>query len=106
MRLHEHILKHFCNINDALGVVNRLELVLSSTDKENLTKVVQVVQYLAEATDLLQTSNQPTSGCVIVVIDSLENALKTTEQSTPAINALCEHLYFMDCSSVSLTFLI
>ena len=92
LRLHEHILKHFHNINDALGVVNRLELVLSSTDKENLTQVVQVMQYLAEATDLLQASNQPTSGRVILVIDSLENALKTTERSTPAINALCERL--------------
>ena len=92
LRLHEHILKHFHNINDALGVVNRLELVLSSTDKENLTQVVQVMQYLAEATDLLQASNQPTSGRVILIIDSLENTLKTTERSTPAINALCEHL--------------
>ena len=50
------------------------------------------MQYLAEATDLLEASNQPTSGRVILVIDSLENALKTTERSTPAINALCERL--------------
>ena len=95
LRLHEHILKHFDDINDALATenVNRLELVLSSTDKENLTRVVEIMQYFAEGTDILQASNEPTSGQVIPIIDSLENALENAERSNTAINALCERLH-------------
>ena len=55
-------------------------------DKENLSKVVvDVMQYFAEATDILEADNSPISGCVIPVIDSLENALKSTDRT---INAL------------------
>ena len=92
VRLHEHILKHFDNVNEALNTVNHQNLVLSTSDKENLLKVVDVMLYFAEATNILQADNKPTSSCVIPVIDSLENALISMVRATPAINALCESL--------------
>ena len=48
------------------------------------------MQFFAETTDLLQAGKKPTSGSVIPIIDSLENALLSMERETPAINALCE----------------
>ena len=92
VRHHEHILKHFDNVNEALNTVNHQNLVLSTSDKENLSNVVDVMLYFAEATDILQADNKPTSSCVIPVIDSLENALIIMDRATPAINALCESL--------------
>ena len=46
----------------------------------------------AEASDLFQAEKKPTSGSVIPIIDSLENALLSMERETPAINGLCEIL--------------
>ena len=67
-------------------------MVLSITDKENLTNVVHVMQYFAEATDLLQAEKYPTSCSVIPVIDSLENALLSIDRELAAVNVLCEAL--------------
>ena len=92
LRLHEHLLKHFDNIQDGLVKVNQKELMLSTSDKENLSKLVEVMQYFAEATDILQAEKEPTAGNVIPVIDSLENAVNGVERSNPAINAPCECL--------------
>ena len=93
LRLHEHLLKHFDNIQDGFVKVNRKELMLSTSDKENLSKLVEVMQYFAEATDILQVEKEPTAGNVIpVIIDSLENAVNGIERSNAAINALCECL--------------
>ena len=92
VRLHDHVLKHFDNINEALNKVDQKLLVLSITDKENLTNVVHVMQYFAEATDLLQAEKYPTSCSVIPVIDSLENALLSIDREVAAVNALCEAL--------------
>ena len=43
LRLHEHILKHFDNINAAINTVNKQSLILLSADKDNLSKVVYVM---------------------------------------------------------------
>lgn len=66
--------------------------MLSTSNKENLLKLVEVMQYFAEATDILQAEKEPTAGNVIPVIDSLENAVNGIERSNAAINALCESL--------------
>ena len=92
LRLHEHILSHADNINAAVTKVERQELILSTADKEELKPIVEVMKYFAEATDILQAENKPTSNRVIPVIDSLENFLKRTKRSTTAVNALCERL--------------
>lgn len=55
--------------------------MLSTSDKENLAKLVEVMQYFAEATDILQADKGPTAGNVIPVIDSLENALNGMERT-------------------------
>lgn len=70
--LHEHILKHFDNINAPLYTVNKQNLILLSADKDNLSKVIYVMQLFVEATDLLQAEKKPTSGSVIPIIDSLK----------------------------------
>lgn len=92
LRLHEHILKHFDDINVGLNQVNRSELILSTNDKDNLSQVVNIMQYFSEATDILQSEEEPTAGRVIPVIDSLENALNNIEQTTPPTNALIQCL--------------
>lgn len=85
-------------------MVNLKELMLSTSDKENLLKLVEVMQYFAEATDILPAEKEPTAGNVTPVNDSLENAVSGIE-SNAAINALCECLlnslkncfsYFLD----------
>ena len=85
-------MRHFDNINEALNKVDQKHLVLSITDKENLTNVVHVMQYFAEATDLLQAEKYHTSCSIIPVIDSLENALLSIDREVAAVNALCEAL--------------
>ena len=72
-------------------MVNLKELMLSTSDKENLLKLVEVMQYFAEATDILPAEKEPTAGNVTPVNDSLENAVSGIE-SNAAINALCECL--------------
>lgn len=84
-------MKHIDNINAALNTVNKQNLILSSAEKDNLSKVVYAMQLFAEATDF-QAEKKPTSGSIIPIIDSLENALLSMERETPAINALCETL--------------
>jgi phosphoglycerate-specific signal transduction histidine kinase len=90
LRLHEHILNNIENINQALDKIQRSNLTFSKTDRENLSSVVEVMAYFAQATDILQNEKKPTSSHLIPVIDSLENAPNSVERSQPAINALCE----------------
>ena len=93
LRLHEHILTHADNINAAVTKVEHQELILPTAYIEELKPIVEVMKYFAEATDILQAENKPTSyHRVIPVIDSLENFLKRTKRSTTAVNALCERL--------------
>ena len=88
-KLHEHILKHFDSINEALKKVGRSELVVS---RNSLSGVVAVMEYFLEATNILQQEGNPTSNQVIPVVDSLENALIQTSRENAAVNALCECL--------------
>ena len=60
--------------NEEINKVDQKILVFSITEKENLTNVVHVMLYFAEATDILQAEKYPTSSSFIPVIDSLENA--------------------------------
>lgn len=92
IRLHEHILTNLENINQALEKMKRSNLTFSKSDKENLSSVVEVMAYFAQATDILQGENMPTSNRVIPVIDSLDNALTSLDRSQPAINALCQRM--------------
>ncbi|XP_011410351.1 PREDICTED: zinc finger BED domain-containing protein 4-like [Amphimedon queenslandica] len=71
---------------------NHLTLTITTTDKENLQGVVDVLEYFAEGTDILQRENEPTSCRVIPVVDSLENAINSVPRDNTAINALCEAL--------------
>ena len=93
-RLHEHLLDNMEDINRALASekINRPALIFSRSDKEHLSLVVDVMQYFAQATDILQGEKMSTCNRVIPVIDSLENALLCIDRSNPAINALCERL--------------
>ena len=60
--------------------------------RENVSNVVKVMSYFAEATDILQRDKEPTSNRIILVVDSLENALKSVSRDNSAINAMCEAL--------------
>ena len=93
-RLHQHILKHYEYINNALlsEHVQQSHLVITATDIENLSNVVSVMSYFSEATDILQRDQEPTTNRVIPVIDSLENALRSISRDSAAKNALCECL--------------
>ena len=91
-RLHQHILRHVEEINKALDQVGRSALCLSTADKDSLSKVVEVMSYFAEATDILQAEEKPTINRVIPVIDSLENALESINKDSASINALCQCL--------------
>ena len=53
LRLHEHILSNMENINQALEKIKRSNLTFSRSDKENLSSVVEVMAYFAQATDIL-----------------------------------------------------
>ena len=90
--MHEYILKHADNINRALGSCDQSTLIITTVDKENLKGVTDVMQYFAEATDILQHDNIPTCNRVISVVDSLENAIKSVNRENAAINAMCEAL--------------
>ena len=92
LKLHQHVLEHCESINKALEENHKQELVITTTDKENLSNVIDVMSYFAEATDILQRDKEPTSNRVIPVVDSLENALKSAARDSPSINALCEAL--------------
>ena len=91
-RMHEYILKHADTINRALGSCDQSTLIITTVDKENLKGVTDVMQYFAEATDILQRDNIPTCNRVIPVVDSLENAIKSVNRENAAINAMCEAL--------------
>jgi hypothetical protein len=91
-KLHQHILNHLEEINEALDNENRSSLCLSTADKDILSKIVEVMNYFSEATNILQAERKPTISQVIPVIDSLENALKSINKDTASINALCESL--------------
>ena len=67
-------------------------MIILRADRDVLALVVNVMQYFAEATNILQAEGKPTSNSVIPVVDSLENTLKTINRDHMAINALCEHL--------------
>lgn len=71
------MLNHYESINKALEDKQKTALVITTTDRENLSNVVKVMSYFAEATDILQRDKKPTSNRVIPVVDSLENALKS-----------------------------
>ena len=90
--MHEYILKHADTINRALGSCDQSTLIITTVDKENLKGVTDVMQYFAEATDILQRDNIPTCNRVIPVVDSLENAIKSVNRKNAAINAMCETL--------------
>lgn len=92
LHLHEHIVKHLDDINNALQTVNRHDLIISVTHKDLLSLVIDVMQYFSEATNILQGEDLPTSNRVIPVIDSLENALIEHTRDVASINALCEML--------------
>ena len=92
LRMHKYILRHVDLINTALVSCNHLTLTITTTDKENLQGVVDVLEYFAEGTDILQRENEPTSCRVIPVVDSLENAINSVPRDNTAINALCEAL--------------
>lgn len=92
LHLHEHIVKHFDQINSALQAANRSDLIISTLQRDMLSHVVDVMQYFAEATNILQGEKFPTSNKVIPVVDSLENALLDCRRDTACINALCESL--------------
>ena len=90
--LHTHILKHYDNISESLQKVNKSELMISSTHREVLSLIVDVMQFFSEATNILQSEGVPTSNQVIPVVDSLENPLIQVNRDNAAVNALCERL--------------
>ena len=53
LRLHEYILKHCESINKDLEGNQKHNLVLTTADKENISSVVNIMSYFAEATDIL-----------------------------------------------------
>ena len=75
-----------------MGSCDQSTLIITTVDKENLKGVIDVMQYFAEATDILQRNNIPTCNRVIPVVDSLENAIKSVNRENAAINAMCEAL--------------
>ena len=97
--LHEHLIKQCDDINKALQkpTVNRNDLVISSTHKEILSLIVDIMQYFSEATNILQAEGTPTSSHVIQVVDSLENALMQSRSEIASINALCQRLLTSLC---------
>ena len=57
---------------------------------ELLSLVVDVMQYISEATNNLQCQGFPTLNHVIPIVDSLKNALLQARRENAAINALHE----------------
>ena len=87
LRLHEHILKHCESINKALEDNQKLNLILTTADKQNFSSVVINNVIFCWSNRYTITSN-----CVIVAVDSLENALKSASRDSPIVNALCRAL--------------
>ena len=85
LRLHEYILAYIDAINSALESCNHSTLIITTTDEDNLTSVVNVMKYFA---DILQSDKQPTSNCVIPGVD----AIRSIKRESAATNALCEAL--------------
>ena len=74
---HIQFLKYADEINQALQEAGKFHSCLSTADKDNLAKVVEVMQYFAQATDSPQGEKKATFHSVIPVhmVDSLENGL-------------------------------
>ena len=91
-RLHCHIIKFVEEINSALSHEGKSRLCLSTADRSIIADVNEVMQFFAEATDIIQCEEKATFHRVIPVIDSLENALHSINWDAACINALCERL--------------
>ena len=63
-RLHEHLPENMEDINRVLALekINQPALIFSRSDREHLSLVVDVMQYFAQATDILQGKK-----CLLVI---------------------------------------
>lgn len=90
-KLHEHIVKHFEDINRALQNVDRNDLMITKAQRGLLSQVTDIMQYFTEATNI-QSEGMPTLNCVIPVADSPENALYKVGEKMQLLMKELSHL--------------
>ena len=87
--MHQHILKHVEEINEALDKEGQSILCLPTADKDIISKIVKVMHYFSEATNILQAERKPTINHVVPAVDSLEKALIKTQQVLMLCVSVC-----------------
>ena len=106
--MHQHILKHVEEINEALNKEGQSVLCLSTADEDIISKIVEVMNYFFRSDQYTPAEIKTTINQMIPVVDSLENALENINKNTASINPVSlqpepvKKSRLLDFSSVSL----